>query len=192
METDFLSEPIEEKEVRLKQLNQINIEIMLLKKQINKLERQTQKLINMDPDYKKYKENCNRDEEYSGNLDYDEYCEFLKLLIESPAESELYSKLLKLLKIQSSIPNPVEHKFDKRLWLQIMDVLSTKMPEKEFTTWMKEVYPVSCGENIIKLSVDNGMNKYILESEYEPIIIDAIKDITGNVYRIEYVIGDNR
>jgi len=192
METDFLSEPIEEKEVRLKQLNQINIEIMLLKKQINKLERQTQKLINMDPDYKKYKENCNRDEEYSGNLDYDEYCEFLKLLIESPAESELYNKLLKLLKIQSDISNSVKNKFDKRLWLQIMDVLSTKMPEKEFTTWMKEVYPVSCGENIIKLSVDNGMNKYILESEYEPIIIDAIKDITGNVYRIEYVIGDNR
>ncbi|HQL36050.1 MAG TPA: DnaA N-terminal domain-containing protein [Bacillota bacterium] len=192
MDRDILLERFEEKEVRLKQLDQISIEIMLLKKQVNKLDRQTQKLINMDPDYKRYKEQCNKDEEYSGNLDYDEYCEFLKLLIESPAESELYSKLLKLLKIQSSIPNPVEHKFDKRLWLQIMDVLSTKMPEKEFTTWMKEVYPVSCGENIIKLSVDNEMNKYILESEYELMIIDAIKDITGNAYRIEYIIHDNR
>ncbi|HPX69553.1 MAG TPA: hypothetical protein PKU88_09520 [Bacillota bacterium] len=192
MERDFLSECFEEKEVRLKQLNQINIEIMLLEKLINKHKRQTQKLINMDPDYKRYKEKCNRDEEYSGNLDYDEYCEFYKLLIESPAGSELYSKLLKLLKIQSGISYSSENEFDKRLWLQIMDVLSTKMPEKEFGIWMREVYPISWGDNIIKLSVNNGMNKYILENEYEPMLIEAIKDITGNVYRIEYVIGESR
>jgi FixJ family two-component response regulator len=30
------------------------------------------------------------------------------------------------------------------------------------------------------------VNKYILENEYEPIILGAIKEITGKVYSIEY------
>ena len=88
MDRDILLERFEEKEIRLRQLNQICIEIMLLKKQVNKLDRQTRKLINMDPDYKRYIEQCNKDDEYSGNLDYDKYCDLLRLLLESPPESE--------------------------------------------------------------------------------------------------------
>lgn len=30
----------------------------------------------MDPDYKRYIGQCNKDDEYSGNLDYDKYCDF--------------------------------------------------------------------------------------------------------------------
>lgn len=33
-------------------------------------------MINMDPDYKRYIGQCNKDDEYSGNLDYDKYCDF--------------------------------------------------------------------------------------------------------------------
>lgn len=69
-----------------------------------------------------------------------------------------------------------------------MEALITKIPEKEFNTWMRGVYPISCGDNIIKLFVDNGMNKYILENEYEPIILGAIKEITGKVYSIELLL----
>jgi hypothetical protein len=186
MERYFLLECFEEKEVRLRQLNQICIEIMLFKKQVNELDRQTRKLINMDPDYKRYIEQCNKDDEYSGNLDYDKYCDLLRLLLESPPESELHSKLLNLLKIHNSVSKSVENTFDKRLWLQIMEALITKIPENEFNTWMRGIYPISCVDNIIKLSVDNEMCKYILENEYEPIILGAIKEITGKVYSIEY------
>lgn len=72
-----------------------------------------------------------------------------------------------------------------------METLITKIPKKGFNTWMRGVYPISCGDNIIKLSVENGMNKYILESEYEPIVLVAIKEITGKVYSIEYVVTIN-
>ena len=57
---------------------------------------------------------------------------------------------------------------------------------QEFNTWMRGIYPISCVDNIIKLSVDNEMCKYILENEYEPIILGAIKEITGKVYSIKY------
>lgn len=49
------------------------------------------------------------------------------------------------------------------------------------------IYPISCGDNIIKLPVDNKMYTYIIENEYESIILGAIKEITGKVYSIEYV-----
>jgi|GEM_PF-4241738 len=96
----------------------------------------------MDSDYKRYIEQCNKDDEYSGNIDYGRYCDFLRLLLESAPESELYSKLLNLLKIHSSVSKSVENTFDKRLWLQIMEALITKIPEKKFNTWMRGIYPI--------------------------------------------------
>lgn len=43
-----------------------------------------------DGGYNRYNEQCKREGEYMGNLDYEKYCAYIKLLLESPPESELH------------------------------------------------------------------------------------------------------
>ncbi len=99
MNIGFLSESIDEKEERLRLLNEIEVERSLLNKQLRSLDAQTKEITDADSDYMQYIKRCHKSEGCFSSLGYEKYYSFLKLFVESPPESDLYVKLAELLKV---------------------------------------------------------------------------------------------
>jgi hypothetical protein len=195
MDIVILSEGFEEKEIRLGELNEIDVKRIMLKKQLNELDKQAGKIINMDVDYKRYLERYNKCEGYFGNLDYEKYCSLLKLFMKSSPDSELYIKLAELLKIHCPIESTtdndsIESTFNKELWQQVLEVLSKKLSEIEFRTWIKSLRIISNDKNSIKIAVNNEFSECIVKERYESILLNTLKEITENNYFIEYTIAE--
>lgn len=193
MNNSFLIESFEEKETRLKILNEIEVKRIILKQQLTEHDKQAKSIIDMDEDYKQYIERYHKCS-YFGSLDYEKYCSLLKLFIESSPDSELYIKLADILKIHCPIINTSSNDsiyvFNKNLWQQVLDIVNEKLSEIEFRTWIEPLILISSDKNSIKLIVPNEFSKAIIREKYESILLNSIHEITENIDFIDYSIAE--
>lgn len=74
------------------------------------------------------------------------------------------------------------------LWQRTLELLKTELTEISFDTWIKTIEPISLNTNSIILGVPAEFNKGILESRYNLLIKNALKQISHKEYSITIVI----
>ncbi|NLD49757.1 MAG: chromosomal replication initiator protein DnaA [Clostridiaceae bacterium] len=74
------------------------------------------------------------------------------------------------------------------LWQRILNLLKNELTEISFNTWIKTIDPISLNSNTINLAVPAEFNKGILESRYQTLIKNAIKQVTFKEYSINFVV----
>lgn len=74
------------------------------------------------------------------------------------------------------------------IWGKALTLLKGELTEISFNTWIKTINPLSLSSDIIYLSVPASFNKGILESRYQSLIMNAIKQITFKKYKINFVV----
>lgn len=74
------------------------------------------------------------------------------------------------------------------IWEKSLDLLKDELTEISFNTWIKTISPLSLTSDTIYLSVPASFNKGILESRYQSLIMNAIKQVTFKEYKINFVV----
>ncbi len=74
------------------------------------------------------------------------------------------------------------------IWDETLKLIKTELTEVSYNTWLKSLEPVSINNKKIILGVPNDFNKGILETRYTTLITNAIKQITSQDFKIEFVI----
>lgn len=74
------------------------------------------------------------------------------------------------------------------IWDATLKLIKTELTEVSYNTWLKSLEPVSINNKKIILGVPNDFNKGILETRYTTLITNAIKQITSQDFKIEFVI----
>lgn len=74
------------------------------------------------------------------------------------------------------------------IWNKTLDLLQNELTEISFNTWIKTIEPLSLQNNTINLAVPAEFNKGILESRYNALIKNAIKQTSYKEYTINFVV----
>lgn len=74
------------------------------------------------------------------------------------------------------------------IWQKTLGLLQNELTEISFNTWIKTIEPLSLQNNTINLAVPAEFNKGILESRYQILIKNAIKQTTYKEYSIKFVV----
>ena len=74
------------------------------------------------------------------------------------------------------------------IWQKTLGLLQNELTEISFNTWIKTIEPLSLQNNTINLAVPAEFNKGILESRYQTLIKNAIKQTTYKEYSIKFVV----
>jgi len=69
-----------------------------------------------------------------------------------------------------------------------LGLLKNELTEISFNTWIKTIDPLSLTGNTINLAVPAEFNKGILESRYQTLIKNAIKQVTFKEYEIAFIV----
>ncbi len=73
-------------------------------------------------------------------------------------------------------------------WDETLKLIKTELTEVSYNTWLKSLEPISIKGKRIILGVPNDFNKGILETRYITLINNAVKQITSQDFKIEFVI----
>lgn len=74
------------------------------------------------------------------------------------------------------------------IWDETLNLIKTELTEVSYNTWLKSLEPVSINNKKIILGVPNDFNKGILETRYMTLITNAVKQITSQDFKVEFVI----
>ena len=74
------------------------------------------------------------------------------------------------------------------IWHKTLGLLQNELTEISFNTWIKTIEPLSLQNDTINLAVPAEFNKGILESRYQILIKNAIKQATFKEYSINFVV----
>ena len=74
------------------------------------------------------------------------------------------------------------------IWEKSLDLLKDELTEISFNTWIKTISPLKLTSDTVFLSVPASFNKGILESRYQGLIMNAIKQVTFKEYKISFVV----
>ncbi|AFS77086.1 chromosomal replication initiator protein DnaA [Gottschalkia acidurici 9a] len=74
------------------------------------------------------------------------------------------------------------------VWSNSLKIIRTELTEVSFNTWLKSVEPITMNDNHIVLGAPNEFTKSILEARYLTLIRNAIKEVSGTDYDINFLI----
>ncbi len=74
------------------------------------------------------------------------------------------------------------------IWNDTLLIIKTELTEVSFNTWLKTLEPISVKGDNYYLSVPNDFNKEILETRYYGLIANALKQVTGVAYNVEFIL----
>lgn len=74
------------------------------------------------------------------------------------------------------------------IWDQVLNIIKVELTTVSFNTWLKTIVPKSISDNKIILAAPNDFTKGILEGRYLNLIKNAINEVTGKNYIIEFII----
>ncbi|HHX18072.1 MAG TPA: chromosomal replication initiator protein DnaA [Clostridium sp.] len=78
------------------------------------------------------------------------------------------------------------------IWEKSLTLLKDELTEISFNTWIKTISPLNLSSDTIYLSVPASFNKGILESRYQGLIMNAIKQVTFKEYKINFVVPSEK
>ncbi|TCO78060.1 chromosomal replication initiator protein DnaA [Marinisporobacter balticus] len=74
------------------------------------------------------------------------------------------------------------------IWQKSLDLIKTELTEVSYNTWLKPIEPLSINGKTIVLAVANDFSKGILEARYATLIINAIKQITSEEFKLVFTV----
>ncbi len=74
------------------------------------------------------------------------------------------------------------------LWLNSLEVIKTELTEVSFNTWLKSIEPITISDNRLILGAPNEFTKSILSARYLTLIKNAVKQVSGINYDINFLI----
>ncbi len=75
-----------------------------------------------------------------------------------------------------------------QIWEDVLNLIKVELTEVSFNTWLKSIEPISLTDDEIVLGAPNDFTKGILEGRYFNLIRNAINQITGYNYNINFII----
>lgn len=75
-----------------------------------------------------------------------------------------------------------------QIWEDVLNLIKVELTEVSFNTWLKSIEPISLTDDEIVLGAPNDFTKGILEGRYFNLIRNAINQITGDNYNINFII----
>ena len=77
----------------------------------------------------------------------------------------------------------------RELWEKTLNIINGELSPVSYNTWIKCIIPISLEKDTLKLSVPNDFTKGILETRYKDLIVNALKIITSQNYKIDFLIN---
>ncbi len=75
-----------------------------------------------------------------------------------------------------------------QIWDEVLSLIKVELTEVSFNTWLKTIEPISVQGEEITLGAPNDFTKGILEGRYLNLIKNALVQVTGNQYKIKFII----
>lgn len=74
------------------------------------------------------------------------------------------------------------------IWNKSLELMKVEVTTVSFNTWLKTIEPISLNKSSIILAAQNEFTKGILEARYITLIENAVKQITGKKFEIQFSI----
>ena len=78
-----------------------------------------------------------------------------------------------------------------KIWEECLVILEEEVTPVGFSTWIKDMKPVEIDGSFFTLSVENSVKKNIVETRYQELIKNTIKEVTGRIFEVQFIIKDN-
>lgn len=75
-----------------------------------------------------------------------------------------------------------------QIWEGVLSLIKVELTEVSYNTWLKSIEPISLIEDEIVLGAPNDFTKGILEGRYFNLIKNSINQVTGDNYKIKFII----
>ena len=76
----------------------------------------------------------------------------------------------------------------KKIWDGALPLLKLELTEVSFNTWIKSIEPLTLTDNNFYLMVPNDFTKGILESRYMDLLVNALKEVSPEEYKVILVL----
>ncbi len=81
---------------------------------------------------------------------------------------------------------------NEKLWKNALVEIELSISKANFNTWFKDTYITKKDGGIIQLSVPNTFVKDWLSTKYHSMILKNLRNISSNIYSLDYVVEKNR
>ncbi len=78
----------------------------------------------------------------------------------------------------------------QEIWDKTLQLMRSELTEVSYNTWLKTIEPVSIKGKKFILAVPNQFNKEILENRYVSLIANAVQQVSGQDYTLEFIIPE--
>ncbi len=75
------------------------------------------------------------------------------------------------------------------IWNQALGELEQKVSRPSFETWLKDTEPLALEQNRLTVSVPTDFVKEWLENRYSQLILDVLRDLSGEDLTVRFVVG---
>ena len=80
----------------------------------------------------------------------------------------------------------------KKLWEHVLVEIEMNISKANFNTWFTDTYIVKCEDGTVTLAVPNMFVKEWLSNKYHNMILRHLREVSGDVRALEYVITKNQ
>jgi len=78
----------------------------------------------------------------------------------------------------------------QRIWNAVLGEIELNVSKAQFDTWIKDTYIVRMDESVIVVCVPNSFTREWLGNKFHTLIVESVKNITGEIKQISYEIED--
>ncbi len=77
----------------------------------------------------------------------------------------------------------------EEVWKAVLAELELSISKPSFATWFKETTIADISGGVVTISVPNGFAKDWLQNKYQRSIVQALRNISGDIREVTYVVG---
>ncbi len=78
-----------------------------------------------------------------------------------------------------------------KIWTECLIILEGEVTPVGYNTWIKDINPINVNDSAITLGVDSSIIKNMVEMRYTDLIKNTIKEVTGRILNVEFVLNDS-
>lgn len=78
-----------------------------------------------------------------------------------------------------------------KIWTECLIILEGEVTPVGYSTWIKDINPISINESTITLGVESTIIKNMVEMRYAELIKNTVKEVTGRGLNVEFVLNDS-
>ncbi|MFP4022492.1 MAG: chromosomal replication initiator protein DnaA [Candidatus Paceibacterota bacterium] len=81
---------------------------------------------------------------------------------------------------------------NEKLWKNVLIEIELSISKANFNTWFKDTYVIKKENGVVQLSVPNTFVKDWLSTKYHSMILKYLRDLSPDIYSLEYIVEKNR